>query len=52
MQEREKVSSIDIKAHLNNLRKNPKFTEEMLKLVRSAIWSYHCGDGNLYVKEA
>lgn len=37
MQEREKVSSIDIKAHLNNLRKNPKFTEEMLKLVESDL---------------
>ena len=37
MQEREKVSSIDIKANLNNLRKNPKFTEEMLKLVESDL---------------
>ena len=37
MQEREKVSSIDIKAHLNNLHKNPKFTEEMLKLVESDL---------------
>ena len=37
MQEREKVSSIDIKAHLNNLRKTPKFTEEMLKLVESDL---------------
>lgn len=37
MQEREKVSSMDIKAHLNNLRKNPKFTEEMLKLVEADL---------------
>ena len=37
MQEREKISSIDLKAHMNNLRKNPKFTEEMLKLVESDL---------------
>ncbi len=37
MQERERVSNIDIKAHLNNLRKNPKFTEEMLKLVEADL---------------
>lgn len=32
MQERARVSSMDLKAHMNNLRKNPKFTEEILKL--------------------
>lgn len=37
MPEREKISSIDLKAHMNNLRKNPKFTEEMLKLVESDL---------------
>lgn len=37
MQEREKISSIDLKAHMNNLRKNPKFTEEMLKLVEADL---------------
>lgn len=37
MQERAKVSGMDIKAHINNLRKNPKFTEEILKLVESDL---------------
>lgn len=37
MQERGKVSSMDLKAHMNNLRKNPKFTEEMLKLVEADL---------------
>lgn len=37
MQEREKMSSIDLKAYMNNLRKNPKFTEEMLKLVEADL---------------
>ena len=37
MQERAKVSSMDLKAHMNNLRKNPKFTEEILKLVESDL---------------
>lgn len=37
MQERNKVSSMDLKAHMNNLRKNPKFTEEILKLVESDL---------------
>lgn len=37
MQERTKVSSMDLKAHMNNLRKNPKFTEEILKLVESDL---------------
>ena len=37
MQERTKVSSMDVKAHMNNLRKNPKFTEEILKLVESDL---------------
>ena len=35
MQERARVSSMDLKAHMNNLRKNPKFTEEILKLVHN-----------------
>lgn len=37
MQERAKVSSMDLKAHMNNLRKNPKFTEEILRLVKSDL---------------
>jgi len=37
MQERTRVSSMDLKAHMNNLRKNPKFTEEILKLVESDL---------------
>ncbi len=37
MQERAKVSGMDIKVHINNLRKNPKFTEEILKLVESDL---------------
>lgn len=37
MKERAKVSSMDLKAHMNNLRKNPKFTEEILKLVESDL---------------
>lgn len=37
MQERKKVNSMDLKAHMNNLRKNPKFTEEILKLVESDL---------------
>lgn len=37
MQERTKVSRMDLKAHMNNLRKNPKFTEEILKLVESDL---------------
>lgn len=37
MQERTGVSSMDLKAHMNNLRKNPKFTEEILKLVESDL---------------
>ena len=37
MQERTKVSSMDLKAHMNNLRKNPKFTEEILKLVEADL---------------
>ena len=37
MQERARVSSMDLKAHMNNLRKNPKFTEEILKLVKSDL---------------
>lgn len=37
MQERVKVNSMDLKAHMNNLRKNPKFTEEILKLVESDL---------------
>jgi len=28
---------MDLKAHMNNLRKNPKFTEEILKLVESDL---------------
>ena len=32
-----KMSSMDIKVHINNLRKNPKFTEEILKLVESDL---------------
>lgn len=37
MQARARVSSMDLKAHMNNLRKNPKFTEEILKLVESDL---------------
>lgn len=37
MQERARVSSMDLKAHMNKLRKNPKFTEEILKLVESDL---------------
>lgn len=37
MQERARVSSMDLKAHMNNLRKNPKFTDEILKLVESDL---------------
>lgn len=37
MQERARMSSMDLKAHMNNLRKNPKFTEEILKLVESDL---------------
>ena len=37
MQERARVSSMDLKAHMNNLRKNPKFTEEILRLVESDL---------------
>lgn len=37
MQDRTRVSSMDLKAHMNNLRKNPKFTEEILKLVESDL---------------
>ena len=37
MQKREKVSSMDLKVHLNKLRKNPKFTDEMLKLVEGDL---------------
>lgn len=37
MQARTRVSSMDLKAHMNNLRKNPKFTEEILKLVESDL---------------
>lgn len=37
MQERARVSSMDLKAHMNNLRKNPKFAEEILKLVESDL---------------
>lgn len=37
MQERARVSSMDLKAHMNNLRKNPKFTKEILKLVESDL---------------
>lgn len=37
MQERARVSSMDLKAHMNNLRKNPKFTEEILNLVESDL---------------
>lgn len=37
MQERARVSSMDLNAHMNNLRKNPKFTEEILKLVESDL---------------
>ncbi len=37
MEERVKVSSMDMKAHVNNLRKNPKFTEEILGLVEADL---------------
>ena len=37
MEERVKVSSMDMKAHINNLRKNPKFTEEILSLVEADL---------------
>lgn len=37
MQEDYKMSNMDIKAHINNLRKNPKFTEKILKLVESDL---------------
>lgn len=37
MQERARVSSMDLKAHMNNLRKNSKFAEEILKLVESDL---------------
>ncbi len=37
MQERAKVSSMDLKAHINNLRKNPKFTEDILRLVEADL---------------
>lgn len=37
MQEEYQMSNMDIKAHINNLRKNPKFTEEILKLVESDL---------------
>lgn len=37
MQERTGMNSMDLKAHMNNLRKNPKFTEEVLKLVESDL---------------
>lgn len=37
MQERARVSSMDLKAHMNNLRKNHKFAEEILKLVESDL---------------
>lgn len=37
MQGRDRVSSMDLKAHMNNLRKNPKFTEKILKLVESDL---------------
>ena len=37
MQERARVSSMDLKAHMNNLRKKTKFTEEILKLVEADL---------------
>lgn len=37
MQERPIVSTMDINAHMNNLRKNSKYTEEMLKLAESDL---------------
>jgi len=37
MQERGKISSMDLKAYMGNLRKNPKFTEEMLELIESDL---------------
>ncbi len=37
MHEREKVSSMDMNAHINNLRKNPRFTEDILKLVEADL---------------
>ena len=37
MQERVKISSMDLKSYMNNLRKNPKFTKEILELVESDL---------------
>jgi hypothetical protein len=37
MQERGKISSMDLKAYMSNLRKSPKLTEEMLELVESDL---------------
>lgn len=37
MQERGKISSMDLKAYMSNLRKNPKFTKEVLDLVESDL---------------
>ncbi len=37
MHEREKVSSMDMNAHINNLRKYTRFTEDILKLVEADL---------------
>lgn len=37
MQERARVSSMDIKAHISKLSNNPKYTEDILKLVESDL---------------
>lgn len=37
MQERVKISSMDLKSYMTNLRKNPKLTKEILELVESDL---------------
>lgn len=37
MQERTKLSGMDLKTYLGNLRKNPKFTEEILNLIEEDL---------------
>lgn len=37
MQEKGKMNSMDIKAYINSLRKNPKFTEEIVRLIEADL---------------
>lgn len=52
MQGRKRENSLDIKAYLNSLGRNPKYTEEMLQLIEEDLQSgLTIGETELYAKK-